>query len=74
MRYIKNNFLDGPRQDAYDLVTGAWTPRKGQELAWRQDSRDALTQFVSRVVAIVVLPLLMLPCRHPLSSQSPPSS
>ncbi|EGF98857.1 uncharacterized protein MELLADRAFT_79596 [Melampsora larici-populina 98AG31] len=26
MRYIKNNFLDGPRQDSYDLFTGAWSP------------------------------------------------
>lgn len=26
MRYIKNNFLDGPRQDSYDLITGAWVP------------------------------------------------
>ncbi|KNZ61879.1 hypothetical protein VP01_1345g2 [Puccinia sorghi] len=26
MRYIKNNFLDGPRQDSYDLFTGAWVP------------------------------------------------
>lgn len=28
-RYVKNNFFDGSRQDAYDLFTGAWTPRKG---------------------------------------------
>jgi hypothetical protein len=28
-RYVKNNFFDGTRQDAYDLFTGAWTPRKG---------------------------------------------
>lgn len=28
-RYFKNNFFDGPRQDAYDLFTGAWTPQKG---------------------------------------------
>ncbi|CAH7680930.1 pyridoxal phosphate-dependent transferase [Phakopsora pachyrhizi] len=24
MRYVKNNFLDGPRQDSYDLVTRSW--------------------------------------------------
>ncbi|KAI8459842.1 pyridoxal phosphate-dependent transferase [Phakopsora pachyrhizi] len=24
MRYVKSNFLDGPRQDSYDLVTGSW--------------------------------------------------
>ncbi|KAI6005178.1 SacI homology domain-containing protein [Pisolithus orientalis] len=28
MRYIKNNYFDGTRQDGFDLVTGAWTPRK----------------------------------------------
>lgn len=28
-RYVKNNFFDGPRQDAYDLFTGAWIPAKG---------------------------------------------
>lgn len=32
MRYIKNNFLDGPRQDAYDLVTGTWVPRRGEKI------------------------------------------
>ena len=28
-RYLKNNFFDGSRQDAYDLFTGAWQPSKG---------------------------------------------
>ncbi|EPQ32453.1 uncharacterized protein PFL1_00649 [Pseudozyma flocculosa PF-1] len=28
-RYIKNNFYDGARQDAYDLFTGAWQPAHG---------------------------------------------
>lgn len=28
MRYIRNNYFDGARQDGFDLVTGAWTPRK----------------------------------------------
>lgn len=46
IRYIKNNFLDGPRQDAYDLVTGSWIPRKGQEHGWR-DERGTLTRMVS---------------------------
>ncbi|KIK71360.1 hypothetical protein GYMLUDRAFT_148807 [Collybiopsis luxurians FD-317 M1] len=27
LRYFKNNFLDGARQDAFDLFTGAWVPR-----------------------------------------------
>jgi len=27
LRYLKNNFLDGARQDAFDLMTGVWVPR-----------------------------------------------
>lgn len=27
IRYVKNNYFDGPRQDAFDLFTGAWVPR-----------------------------------------------
>ncbi|KAI0803150.1 SacI homology domain-containing protein [Irpex lacteus] len=29
MRYLKNNFFDGARQDAFDLMTGTWTPARG---------------------------------------------
>lgn len=46
IRYIKNNFLDGPRQDAYDLVTGTWVPRKGEELGWT-DKRELAIRAVS---------------------------
>ncbi|KAL6299034.1 SacI homology domain-containing protein [Sparassis latifolia] len=28
MRYLKNNFFDGARQDAFDLMTGAWVPQR----------------------------------------------
>ncbi|KAI9572765.1 SacI homology domain-containing protein [Boletus coccyginus] len=28
MRYVRNNYFDGARQDGFDLVTGSWTPRK----------------------------------------------
>jgi len=28
MRYVRNNYFDGPRQDGFDLVTGVWSPRK----------------------------------------------
>ncbi|EAU93141.1 inositol/phosphatidylinositol phosphatase [Coprinopsis cinerea okayama7 len=27
-RYLKNNFFDGTKQDAFDLVTGTWVPGK----------------------------------------------
>ncbi|BGP50703.1 Phosphoinositide phosphatase sac1 [Rhodotorula kratochvilovae] len=40
MRYVKNNFLDGPRQDAYDLVTGTWVPRRGEEVAWLAQPKE----------------------------------
>lgn len=32
MRYIKNNFLDGPRQDSFDLFTGAWVSPSSSSL------------------------------------------
>ncbi|KAJ8474491.1 hypothetical protein ONZ45_g15934 [Pleurotus djamor] len=33
VRYLKNNLFDGPRQDSFDLVTGAWIPRKNPSLS-----------------------------------------
>ncbi|KZV70310.1 hypothetical protein PENSPDRAFT_651589 [Peniophora sp. CONT] len=33
MRYVKQNFFDGARQDAYDLVTGNWIPRRSPQSA-----------------------------------------
>jgi hypothetical protein len=29
MRYVKNNFFDGDRQDSYDLITGSYVVRRG---------------------------------------------
>lgn len=45
MRYVKNNFLDGPRQDAYDLVTGTWVPKKGEAQHF-VDHRPVVTRMV----------------------------
>ena len=45
-RYVRNNFFDGSRQDAYDLFTGAWTPRKGVA----GDKRALLVRAVSCLV------------------------
>ncbi|KAK7058336.1 Phosphoinositide phosphatase sac1 [Paramarasmius palmivorus] len=33
LRYLKNNHFDGARQDAFDLVTGAWLPRQSPSSA-----------------------------------------
>ena len=32
MRYFLNNFRDGQKQDAFDLVSGAFTISKGKQL------------------------------------------
>jgi hypothetical protein len=49
LRYFKNNFLDGPRQDAYDLVTGAWLHQKGQQSAL-SDARPSITRIAPYVL------------------------
>lgn len=48
LRYLKNNMFDGPRQDGFDLVTGAWIPRKNPSLALHliTDSRPLVTRSV----------------------------
>ncbi|KAL0576576.1 Phosphoinositide phosphatase sac1 [Marasmius crinis-equi] len=33
LRYLKNNHFDGARQDAFDLFTGNWVPRKSPSSA-----------------------------------------
>ncbi|KAK4049589.1 Phosphoinositide phosphatase sac1 [Microbotryomycetes sp. JL201] len=59
VRYIKNNYLDGPRQDAYDLVTGAWQPRKGDTQSWR-DQRTLLVRYTPWILLSAVLGLLFV--------------
>ncbi|GAA5941368.1 uncharacterized protein JCM15063_006076 [Sporobolomyces koalae] len=72
MRYVKNNFLDGPRQDAYDLVTGTWQPRRTRDVSfangdvadWLQDKRDlgiraapwVVLATLSLLVSIIMFP------------------
>jgi hypothetical protein len=48
IRYFKNNYFDGPRQDAFDLFTGAWIPR-GPSSAYALffDPRPLTTRAVS---------------------------
>ncbi|GAA5862472.1 hypothetical protein JCM3774_002529 [Rhodotorula dairenensis] len=53
VRYVKNNFLDGPRQDAYDLVTGTWVPTEGgDEIGWLQDPRDLAIRAAPYVLLV----------------------
>ncbi|GAA98455.1 uncharacterized protein L969DRAFT_61487 [Mixia osmundae IAM 14324] len=56
VRYIKNNFLDGPRQDAYDVVTGRWQPRKGRDAAFG-DARPFFARFVPYVLLLSIVAL-----------------
>jgi phosphatidylinositol 4-phosphatase len=48
-RYLKNTFFDGPKQDAFDLVTGAWVPRKSPSanMFLVADRRPLLVRSVS---------------------------
>ncbi|KWU45084.1 hypothetical protein RHOSPDRAFT_33333 [Rhodotorula sp. JG-1b] len=53
IRYVKNNFLDGPRQDAYDLVTGTWVPTEGgDEIGWLGDKRDVMIRTAPYVLLV----------------------
>ncbi|WFD25676.1 Phosphoinositide phosphatase sac1 [Malassezia nana] len=64
-RYTKNNFFDGQRQDAYDLITGAWDP---QTQAPYVDSRAWTVQLMPWVLylsALFVLASLCLPAGDP---------
>lgn len=52
-RYIKNNFLDGPRQDAFDLFLGVYSPGTaniGSSLIFA-DRRPILIQAVPYIAA-----------------------
>lgn len=48
VRYIRNNNFDGARQDGFDLVTGAWSPRKNPITAASllADSRPLIVRSV----------------------------
>jgi len=52
VRYFKNNYFDGDRQDAFDLFTGAWLPRRGPAtaLALVTDGRPLITQAMPYVL------------------------
>ncbi|CEQ41659.1 SPOSA6832_03410 [Sporobolomyces salmonicolor] len=62
IRYVKNNFLDGPRQDAYDLVTGTWQPRRGEDLGWGKEGKGIAVRAAPWVLlgALAILFLSVL--------------
>jgi hypothetical protein len=48
-RYVKNNFADGPRQDAFDLFLGAYLPNTGSQFVFA-DRRPLFIQAVPYVL------------------------
>jgi hypothetical protein len=47
MRYLKNNFFDGARQDGFDLMTGTWTPEHGTAGFLVSDDRPLIIRGAS---------------------------
>lgn len=58
-RYCRNNFLDGPRQDAFDLFLGAYTPNEATAQFIFADRRPVLIQAVPYVLAFAIFFLLV---------------
>lgn len=60
-RYCKNNFLDGPRQDAFDLFLGAYQPSAGSIGSGMvfADRRPVLIQAVPYLAAFGLFFVLM---------------
>ncbi|KAG7558217.1 hypothetical protein FFLO_02870 [Filobasidium floriforme] len=58
MRYVKNNFFDGSRQDAYDVLTGAWVARRGA-IPPLSDTRPFLTRMMPYVLGFA---MFMIAC------------
>jgi len=63
-RYCRNNFMDGPRQDAFDLFLGAYRPDSnlgaaaGHHLVFA-DTRPVLVQAIPYVLGFSVLMVLL---------------
>ncbi|KAF8971430.1 SacI homology domain-containing protein [Flammula alnicola] len=53
MRYLKNNFFDGARQDGFDLVTGTWIPRNhpSASLYLIADARPLITRSMPAIAS-----------------------
>ncbi|KAH8120657.1 SacI homology domain-containing protein [Phellopilus nigrolimitatus] len=56
MRYLRNNYFDGPRQDGFDLFTGNWTPRpntSGASSLW-MDTRPLLIRSMPPLASLAL--------------------
>ena len=63
VRYIRNNYLDGPRQDAYDLFLGTYRPQDSYESPFGE-FRPVQVQAVPYVAwsaFLMILAALILP-------------
>lgn len=63
VRYVKNNYLDGPRQDAYDLFLGVYRPADTHDSPFG-DFRPVFVQsipYVAWSAFLMVLAALVLP-------------
>ncbi|KAJ7596640.1 SacI homology domain-containing protein [Mycena floridula] len=60
LRYLKNNYFDGARQDAFDLVTGNWLPRRNPANAMFlvTDARPLVTRSIPLVASFSVFMIL----------------
>lgn len=69
-RYVRNNFLDGPRQDSFDLFLGAYLPQTtGIGSSLYTDQRPLLIQSVPYVLAASLFIITVsLFTRRPLDS------
>ncbi|KAF8584507.1 hypothetical protein K439DRAFT_1646925 [Ramaria rubella] len=54
MRYLKNNYFDGARQDAFDVFTGSWVPSKGSGLSLLVDSRPFVVRSMPYIFSFSI--------------------
>ncbi|SZE99522.1 unnamed protein product [Blumeria hordei] len=57
-RYVKNNFLDGPKQDAFDLFLGRYHPKTGSCPIF-MDKRPLVIQSIPYVLAFSIFFVLI---------------
>ncbi|KAI0343986.1 hypothetical protein BDW22DRAFT_1327329 [Trametopsis cervina] len=59
MRYLKNNYFDGARQDAFDLMTGTWQPgRSWSPVSLVSDRRPLIIRAMPYVLWFSVFMIL----------------